>query len=177
MDSLTQEKMNSIFVCLPVKVIGVNSDSIIQVEPLIFNELALPIINDVPVYHLGNVNTFFKIKVNVGDHGLCLFSQVDFANYMSSGAKSSGNTSEPFNLSNAIYLPFVAWRSGGLPMPSVDFEIKGNIKIDGNIEHNGNTTHTGQFNNTGKVTSNGIVLDTHIHGGVSAGGAKTAQPE
>lgn len=172
MNNLVREKINNIMVCLPVKVVSVGNNSLLQVEPLIFNELELPIINDVPVYHIGNQFTYIKVKVNSGDHGLCLFSQVDFATYMNTGAKSTGNTSETFNLTNAIYIPLNAWRNGGMEMPvSFDFEIKGNIKIDGNI------THTGQLTNTGKVTSNGIVLDTHIHGGVSVGGAKTAQPE
>ena len=176
MDSLTENFMNRIQVCLPCKVLNVSSNSLLQVDPLIFNELELPVINEVPVYHLGNINANIKVKVNVGDHGLVLFSQVDFANYMVSGNKSSGVTSEPFNLTNCIYLPMAAWRGGGLAMPSFDFEINGNILINGNITHNGNTTHTGQLINSGKVESNGIVLDTHVHGGILPGGALTSEP-
>ena len=40
----------------------------------------------------------------------------------------------------------------------------------GNVEHNGN------YDNTGRISSNGVVLHTHTHGGVMAGGANTGKP-
>lgn len=48
----------------------------------------------------------------------------------------------------------------------------GSTAITGNITHNsGNYTHTG-----GKLSSNGVVLDTHKHDGVLAGGDQTGEP-
>jgi phage baseplate assembly protein gpV len=46
-----------------------------------------------------------------------------------------------------------------------------------NTSWNGNINHSGTLSNSGTVSSNGIVLDTHIHGGVMSGPAKTGAPE
>ena len=40
----------------------------------------------------------------------------------------------------------------------------------------GSIEHQGEFKNTGRMESNGVVVDTHTHGGVMAGGANTGKP-
>ncbi len=40
----------------------------------------------------------------------------------------------------------------------------------------GDIDHNGTFKNTGRLESNGVILDTHTHGGVMAGGANTGKP-
>ena len=40
----------------------------------------------------------------------------------------------------------------------------------------GDINHIGEYKNTGRLESNGVILDTHTHGGVMAGGANTGKP-
>ena len=92
MDSLTEEFLKNIQIYLPVEVVQVYNNSLVDVMPLIYNELELPIINQVPIEHLGSdENHSIKFKVEKGHHGIIFLSQLDLSLYMESGEKSKCN--------------------------------------------------------------------------------------
>ena len=180
MDKLTLEALKSVYVWLPVRVEEVGTDSLLKVLPMTYNEgLELPIINDVPVLHLGNENSFINIKVNVGDMGVALFSQMDISEFMEKGVIDSCDSSELFNLTNCSFLPVKMWKTGGTVMPTdFDFEITGKVKIVGDLVHEGNLSHTGNTTQIGRLENNsanigGIEFSTHKHGGVQGGPGDT----
>lgn len=167
MDSLTEEFLKNIQVYLPVEVVQVYNNSLVDVMPLIYNELELPIINQVPIEHLGSdENHSIKFKVEKGHHGIIFLSQLDLSLYMETGEKSKCNTDETFNLTNAKYCPFLQWRKGGVSTPSdYDIEIKfpkikivGDLDITGNIKHIGNTEQTGNLTVSSKITTNELLV-------------------
>lgn len=195
MDSLTEEFLKNIQVYLPVEVVNVYNNSLVDVMPLIYNELELPIINQVPIEHLGSDEKHsIKFKVEKGHHGIIFLSQLDLSLYMETGEKSKCNTDETFNLTNAKYCPFLQWRKGGVSTPSdYDIEIKfpkikivGDLDIIGNIKHTGDTEQTGNLTVSSKITTQELLVNgnselkggttiqdkpflTHAHSGVESG--------
>ncbi|MGL5595836.1 MAG: hypothetical protein ACRDDH_18025 [Cetobacterium sp.] len=194
MDKITAEYLKNIYVWLPCRVEEVGEDSLLKVQPLVYNEgLPLPIINDVPVEHIGNEKAFINIKVNKGDIGICIFSQMDMAEFMETGEMDSCETHETFNLTNCSFLPLKKWNKVGTVMPSTyDFEIVGNVFHKGNWVHDGelertgnskiigNTEQTGDMTITGKLVADvvnaatqllikGIDFILHKHSGVTGG--------
>lgn len=178
MDSLTEEFLKNIQVYLPVEVVQVYNNSLVDVMPLIYNELELPIINQVPIEHLGSdENHSIKFKVEKGHHGIIFLSQLDLSLYMETGEKSKCNTDETFNLTNAKYCPFLQWRKGGVSTPSdYDIEIKfpkikivGDLDITGNIKHIGNTEQTGNLTVSSKITTQELLVNgkTELKGGAT----------
>lgn len=178
MDSLTEEFLKNIQVYLPVEVVQVYNNSLVDVMPLIYNELELPIINQVPIEHLGSdENHSIKFKVEKGHHGIIFLSQLDLSLYMETGEKSKCNTDETFNLTNAKYCPFLQWRKGGVSTPSdYDIEIKfpkikivGDLDITGNIKHIGNTEQTGNLTVSSKITTQELLVKgkTELKGGAT----------
>lgn len=55
--------------------------------------------------------------------------------------------------------------------------LTGDVTINGTLTVNDDVTVNGKIDATGDVTGDGISLSGHKHGGVQAGGAKTAPPE
>lgn len=186
MDKLTEQFFNNIQVFLPVKVVNVYPNSLVDVEPLIYNDIPLPIINNVPVQHLGSSSEkCMKFKVEKEQHGLIFLSQIDFSEYMQKGVKSKSDTVETFNLTNAVFCPFLQWRNGGIELPSnFDLEIimplikiVGNINLIGNLEVTGSINATGVIESDTDVIGGGISLKNHTHSGVTTGGGSTGGPQ
>lgn len=178
------EFLKNIMVFLPVQVVKIYGDSTVDVKPMIYNDIPLPIINRVPIQHLGSSQSnSIKLKVKKGDHGIIFLSQMDLSNYMETGKDSKCETSEAFNLTNAIYCPFLQWVNGGVSSAISDMEIemplttwKGDINLTGNLVVNGNINCTGTVTATVDVVGGGISLKTHTHGGVQTGGGNTGGP-
>lgn len=186
MDKVTEQYLNNIQVFLPVEVVNVYPNSLVDIKPLIYNEIQLPIINNVPVQHLGaDSSNCIKFKVKKGQHGLALFSQIDFSEYMENGVESKSDTTETFNLTNAVFVPFLQWKNGGITLPETyDLEIiMGKILINGNVDVVGDVNVDGTLNCTKTINASidviggGISLKNHTHGGVTTGGGTTGGPQ
>lgn len=194
MNKVTLEALKNIYVWLPARIEEVGENSLLKIQPLTYNEdLPLPIINDVPVEHIGNERAFINIKVNKGDIGIAIFSQMDLSNFMETGELKECDTDEIFNLTNCSFLPLKKWNKQGTQMPSdFDFEIVGNIKHtgkwvhDGDYERNGNTIINGNVYIEGTLTTKilkviekavikGVDFFKHTHKGVTGGKDNTGE--
>ena len=155
---------NEIKIALPcqiVKLEGMYAD----IEPLIYNGLALPVIPDVPILFFGNKDKNIKFKSSVGDVITVFFTQIDLSNYLSRGIKGQVMSFENFNLTNAFALPFnFHTKKDNESLPINDFEIIGDVKI------------TGSLTVTGDVVAGLTSLKNHIHSGVTTGGGVSGPP-
>lgn len=176
MNKLVMEALKNILVCMPCKVTKVSENSLVQVQPQIYNEIALPLINNVPIQHLGSEDINIKFKVNVGDFGLVFFSQFDLSEFMQKGSVVQAETDEIFNLTNAVYCPFVQWTNGGVTSSIADIEITAPlIKIKGDIELDGGITATKDIVTVSDIKAGSVSLKQHKHM-VIAVGIDTAIP-
>ena len=176
--------MSEILVTIPVKIVKIHNDSsLVDVIPIVFNDLEMPIIVSCPFLHIGNKDKYIKINTKIGNVHYAMFSQIDLSNYIAKGSQGQVNSIKKFKMNNAVILPvFANTKVDKFQMPSLDFEIVGDIKITGNINHIGNTTQTGEITATGTIKSDteveasGVKLTTHKHGGVTSGMAQTGGP-
>lgn len=204
-DPMVLEILKSIQISIDCEVIEVGTNSLLKVQPLVYNDIKLPIINDVPICHLaGGRSGYIAFKVEKGQQGKLLFSQMDFSAFMESGKLSKCDSDEMFSLNNASFLPIRSWtNSTALATPiTYDFEIHGNVLHKGDWVHVGNTTHTGDCTMTGNTTQKGVIDTTeiyavkgkiggvtlqdgkmgdtkasgHAHGGVTGGNSNTGGP-
>lgn len=186
MEKLITEHLSKIMVTIPCEIVEINSEtSLMTVKPLIFDELELPLIVDVPMQYIGTSKKYLKFKFAPGDRIVCLFSQMDLGSYISTGLTGQVNSVEKFNASNCIALPILATTElDKMKVPTVDFEIVGEVKIIGNVEIEGNITQkNGNITTTGKIEAEvdvigaGISLPNHLTTGVTSGKDTSGKPQ
>lgn len=167
--------LRDIYVSIPCKIAKLDG-MYADVEPLIYDNTKLPIVPKVPILFIGNKEKKLKFKNKIGDIISVFFTQLDIGQFLAKGKAGQVSSKERFNLTNAFALPFcVHPQQQGEQMPSLDFEIIGDIKIKGNIEMEGDITQTGNQNITGAISatdaissdidcvSSGISGKDHIH--------------
>lgn len=157
MEELILHYLKNVMVTMPVEVVEVNeTNNLCTVKPLIFNNLELPLIVNCPFLPIGNKTSHIKFKVEKGQKFQALFSQLDLSNYISKAQEGQVNSVRPFSFTNCVILPIMALTEiDNIAVPSVNFEILGNMKITGDIEHTGKYTHNGDTEQTGNVTQDG----------------------
>lgn len=175
MNKVVEEHLKNIYIYLPCEVVSVASNSLVNVKPMLYNDIPLPIIVNIPIMHLGSEQGHsIKLKVKSGDKGLIMLSQMDISNFMKNGTDTKCETAETFNLTNSVYIPFLQWTGGGTSSATSDLEItmgitdwKGDIELLGDITQNGDTAQTGDVVINGDLTVNGNVV---VSGNVNVGG-------
>lgn len=191
MNKVVEEHLKNIYVYLPCEVVKVYNSSLVDIKPLLYNDIPLPIIVNIPIMHLGSEQGHsIKLKVKNGDKGLIMLSQMDISNFMKNGTDTKCETDEIFNLTNSVYIPFLQWTSGGTSSSTSDLEITmgitdwkgditqtGNTVIDGNVTINGNLTVSGDVNIGGTFMLGNLNMNTfvvsHKHSGVQGGSGTT----
>ena len=128
---------NEIKVSLPCKIVKLNK-MYADVKPVCFDKVDFPVIPDVPICFLGSSSASLKFKSSIGDIVTVFFTQIDLSNYLARGMSGQVLSTEKFNLTSAFVLPFnLHTKKDNESMPTVDFEIIGDVKITGNLEVDG----------------------------------------
>ena len=105
---------------------------------------------------------------------------MDLSKFLIDGSDISVDNDEPFNLTNAIALPFNIHKYGSEDAPSIDFDIVGDVKITGklfvkgDIEQIGDYKVDGEIQSTGDVQGGGVSLIEHTHQFTWAGESGTS---
>ena len=163
--------LKKIMVCLPVEIVSVDSStSLCTVKPLIHDSLEFPLIVKCPFLHIGVTDKNIKFKVKPKQRFWAMFSQLDLSNYINGAVVGQVNSRKEFSFTNCVILPVGASTEiDKINIPTLDFEINGNIKINGNIELTGNIIQNGSINSTGLIHSDedvaakNVSLSEHIH--------------
>ena len=168
------------YVVLPCKITALDG-LYANVRPCVHEvDKEFPIIPSVPILTLGNSDIKIKFNSKVGDIVTVLFSQMDLSKFLIDGSDISVDNDEPFNLTNAIALPFNIHKYGSEDTPSLDFDIIGDVKITGklfvkgDIEQIGDYKVDGSIQSVGDVQGGGVSLINHTHQFSWAGVAGTS---
>ena len=150
--------MYDIHTMLPCKVLKYDG-KVADIKPLVYQYKELPVITSVPVLFFGNKQVQILFDTKPGDIVFALFSQLDVARLVALGESGEVDSTERFNLTNCVALPFSFTNmTEPAKIPLGDFTIKGDVHIVGSL----------------KV--NGIDFITHVHGGVTPGSGVTLPP-
>ena len=162
MNKLILEWLYKILQTMPCEVLEVSENSLLKVQPLVFNKVKLPIINNVPIGHIGSDRAYLHIKVVKGEKGLLFFSSMDMTGYRETGTLSECETDEYFNLNSCVFVPIkgLSKDKAVITPTNFDFEIKGKIKITGDMEIIGKVIQTGNYEIAGDVTNTGNLTTT-----------------
>jgi hypothetical protein len=149
---------------------------------------ASDIIYEVPFFRLqGGANAVIVDPV-VGDIGFVVFADKDLSAVQASGAANPPGSKRRFNMADALYIGgwcknveptsyiIVDGESIDIVSPTAVNATAPTFTINGALHVTGPITTDDAITADGEVTGNGIVLSTHKHGGVVAGGAQTGVP-
>lgn len=131
-----------------------------------------PVITDVPVFMPGGAVSF---PVKPGDEGMVHFADQDIGGWAVDGDTSGPDTGRRHSLTDAMFTPGVG--RGSVDADNVVISFGGatiTLSPGGavTISAPGGLAITGP-----SVTHNGVNIgDTHVHGGVTVGGADTEAP-
>ena len=116
------------YVVLPCKIVSLDG-LYANVKPCVHEiDKEFPVIPSVPILTLGNSDIKIKFNSKVGDIVTVLFSQMDLSKFLIDGSDISVDNDEPFNLTNAIALPFNIHKYGSEDAPSIDFDMLEKLK-------------------------------------------------
>lgn len=140
------------FTCAFAEIVNIEN-RILSVKPLgSLGGVAPPIIHDVPLGLLGNMDNHTDHKLVVGDIIIILFTTMDIGNYIAFGSSETVPSLELNSYNSAIALPITFNLSQlGLALPESISQI-------GNILHSGNTTQEGSTNVSEKITTNELLV-------------------
>ena len=162
------------------EIVSINN-RILSVKPLgSMGGVAPPIIHDVPLGLLGNMDNHIDHKLVIGDIIIILFTTMDIGNYIAFGSPETVPNLELNSYNSAVALPITFNLSQlGLALPESISQI-------GNILHNGNTNQNGSLTVSEKITTNELLVNgestlkggttiqdkpflQHTHSGVESG--------
>lgn len=194
LDFIIRRVMSGMATAALVKVEAVNSEGglapvgTVDVKMLvnqidgIGNNVEHGVIYGVPYFRLNGGTNAVIIDPKVGDIGLCVFASRDISSAKVNKAPSPPGSRRKFSYADGLYF-------GGFlsetPENYIMFDDAGDVTIKpatkltviGDVEVQGNIDLQGGMEATGDVVADSISLKEHVHGGVTAGSAKTAVPE
>jgi len=158
-----------------------------------------PVIHNVPYFRLQGGTNAVIIDPAVGDIGIAVFAQRDISSVKRTRADAGCGSLRMHDLGDAMYIggvlnqapaQYIQFSSAGIKVYSptkvtveapeilLDSPL---VKVTGNFQQTGTkgtgSTFTGGMTNTGgKVSSNGVVLEDHVHKGVTTGSSNTGKP-
>lgn len=139
------------------------------------------------------------VDPQVGDVGIAVFASRDISGVKRTRGRAPCGSLRRFSLSDAMYIggilnqtpsQYIHMNSDGITVysptkvtivaPEVDMDtplltVQGQMVMTGS-KGSGASTSGGITNTGGTVSSNGIVLDTHVHKGVTSGSSNTGTP-
>lgn len=160
----------------------------VDVQPMVAqvdgagNAVPHGIIHNLPVWRLqGGVSAVIVVPV-VGDIGLAVFASTDISGVKRAKEPTTPGSARRFDWADGIYL-------GGLlnpaPTQTVRLDDAGvtitslgavTINAPGGVTVTGDLTVTGDITTGPGSTFNGKSFDTHMHSGITAGGANSGPP-
>lgn len=187
-----------------IAVVTVVNEKTISCRPVINRvikgeDIVLPEFVDVPPVFMKGGSSYTAHPIVAGDYCLLLVTERCFDKWWIGQDFMRPLEMRMHDYSDGFALVGINNLAGLITIPSVITQI-GDTYQEGNYEHLGDVEQTGNYTQTGDVTITGnLVVDgninctgvitcqnaiigginflTHIHGGVTAGGAKTAVPE
>lgn len=141
------------------EIVSINN-RILSVKPLgSMGGVAPPIIHDVPLGLLGNMDNHIDHKLVIGDIIIILFTTMDIGNYIAFGSPETVPNLELNSYNSAVALPITFNLSQlGLALPESISQI-GNILHNGDTKHNGNTNQNGSLTVSEKITTNELLVN------------------
>lgn len=193
---LIEQRIKGINTCELVRVVAVNPDKNLDVQPLLNQidglEQAVP---QSPIYQIPYVRiqagtNGILIEPQVGDIGLCAYCQRDISSIKTLKGQANPLSDRYFSPSDGIYICSIASLNQE-PTRFIHFkqdgiEINGNGQVTVNANEaiincpcsiNGDLTIDGEVTATGDVKAGTISLLTHVHGGVTPGDKTTGAPQ
>ena len=199
-----QQEMKKMETCLPVKVLAVSGGGVapvgyVDVQPLV-QQLTVanqPVsqgtITNLPYCRIQGGKNAFIVDPQVGDIGLACFASRDVSGVKNVKGESPPSSRRQYSLNDGFY---IGGFLNGTPVQYVYIDDAGVITVKATqkivldaplIEIHGNITQTGKSGQTatfvggitntgGQISSNGIVLETHVHKGVTTGSSNTGEP-
>lgn len=192
--NLFKEKINRDIECaLPCIVTGVTSRKTVNVKPSIkmimadFSEESRAEINNIPIFNYSTNSFAVSLPVKAGDTGWLVACDRDISKFLDDKQESAPHTSRSHTFADSFFIPdgisnftvkdenkdaLVIQSSSGevcIAVKNDEVTINGKVKIDkdGNI--------TAETLTAKEVTVSNVKLSSHVHAGVTAGGA-TTQP-
>jgi len=169
LEKIMNAYLKNIYVSIPCQIKSL-SGMYATVKPLIYDDLDFPVITSVPILFIGNSSKKLKFKSSVGDIVTVFFTQLDLGKFLAYGTTGQVNSTERFNLTNAFALPFNVFpKTNGETMPTVDFEMIGDLNIIGNVNITGTLDTTGDISTdsncsiAGTCVADGVSVSTHTH--------------
>lgn len=166
---------------IPVVVTNVmaSSDSVgyVQAKPLVNdmdangNAVDVAILPKLPYFRLQGGKVAIITDPVVGDIGIAVFAKKDTSNVVA-GTKEpvQAGSFRKFSMSDGWYI-------GGFLNQAPETFLQLNQDGTAILTANSGVTINGDVTINGELTAKGIVYSTHIHGGITRGGAKTDTPE
>lgn len=146
------------FTCAFAEIVNIDN-RILSVKPLgAMGGVTPPVIHDVPLGLLGNIDNHTDHKLVVGDIIVILFTTMDIGNYISFGSSETVPSLELNSYNSAVALPITFNQSQlGLALPESISQI-GDILHKGDTEHNGNTNQSGSLTVSEKITTQELLV-------------------
>lgn len=145
----------------------------------------LPILGDVPIVFPGAGGFVLTFPIAVGDEVLVIFASRCIDDWWQSGGIGKPIEMRMHDLSDGFAIPGPKSQPNVIPnISSTSVQLRNkagttfiDIDASGNVNITAPTVNiTGNLVVSGEVTGNGIPLSTHLHPGVTSGGADTGAP-
>lgn len=135
------------------------------------NAVDVAIIPKLPYFRLQGGKVAIITDPIVGDIGIAVFAKKDTSNVVA-GTKEPVQAGSFRNFSASD-----GWYIGGFLNQNPETFLQLNQNGTAILTANSGVTINGDVTINGELTAKGIVYSTHIHGGITRGGAKTDTPE
>ena len=151
----------------PVKVIAVNSDGSVDVQPLVNqvdglgNSTPHGTVHNIQVHNFSGGNGTVLVTPAKGDMGLMVICDRDISAVVSAKGPANPGSSRQHDFSDGVYIGGFG-SMNGTPSQSIVMTANG-ITITGNVTITGNLGVTGEV--AAKSGGANIHLSTHTHGG------------
>lgn len=157
-------------------------------------------ITNLPYMRLQGGENAVVIDPSVGDIGLAIFASRDVSGVKNARKESPPSSRRQYSLNDGFYVggflnkapkQYIFFKQDGIVihtptkvtieapekvvMDTPLLEIHGRMVMTGQ-KGSGASTSGGISNTGGTIESNGIVLETHVHRGVTSGGSNTGEP-
>lgn len=182
---------------LPAQVIAVDPDRrYVSAQPMIMlgttdgRKIRRAQIARVPVLNIGGGGFLLSFPIDPGDLGWIKASDRDYSLFMQGFAEEWPNTRRMHSFQDSVFIPHMM-RPWTLDADDIDSAVlqsadgtkrisigAANITVTApTVIINAATTQVlGNMEVDGDVTASGVSLTTHVHSGVTAGGANTGAP-
>ena len=193
--------MNELDGCIPVRVTATDGRDYATVLPMVQLvdtggvRVSRASIARVPIFQIGAGGFVLSFPVVAGDLGWLIAADRDIQGYLSSLTEQPPQSKRFHDFRDGIFFPDSARRFAvSAPDGAVSIEMQGGaiqlylspdkieikhpitVQIDApDVQVNGNITASGTIR-AGQVIQGNIELGTHLHSGVTSGGANTGLP-